>query len=107
MYGQFPSYGTYEDPDSAVCNIWPLEDGWRLQVELPEHLSDEQRVEILNWLTSYRAEIRQQHPHWLMRFSDNGHEYILDVVPADGPREAVQKVLPFIQSRQSMEADYE
>lgn len=107
MYGQFSSYGTYEDPDSAVCNIWPLEDGWRVQVELPDDLSGEQRVEILTWLSSYRAEIRQQHPYWLMRFSDNGHEYILDVVPADGPREAVRKVLPFIQSRQRMEADYE
>lgn len=107
MYGQFSSYGTYRDPDTAVCNVWPVEDGWGIQVKLPTHLSDGQRVEILNWLASYRAEIRQQHPYWLMRFSDDGHEYILDVMPADGPGEAVRNVLPFIQSRQRMEADYE
>lgn len=106
MYGQFPSYGVYGRPDAAVCNIWPVDDGWRVQVVLPRQLSKEQRVEILNWLASYRAEIRQQHPHWLMRFSDNGHEYVLDIVPADGPREALRNLLPFVQSRQGR-SDYE
>ena len=107
MHGQFSSYGVYGRPESAVCNIWTLESGWRIQVEMPRRLADEERVEILNWLASYRAEIRQQHPCWLMRFTDNGHEYILDVVPAEGPREAIRNVLPFIQSRQRVAADYD
>lgn len=106
MYGQIPSYGVYGQPDQAVCNVWPVDDGWRVQVVLPMQLSEEQRVEILDWLFAYKAEVRQQHPHWLTLFSDNGHEYILDVVQADGPRQALRKLLPFIQSRQPVGTDY-
>lgn len=107
MYRQFSSFGVYERPDYAVCNVWPVDDGWRVQVELPRQISEEERVEILNWLASYRAEIRERHPNWLTRLSDNGHEYVVDVVPADGPRDALRKLLPFIQSRQRVETDYE
>ena len=106
MYGQIPSYGVYGQPDQAVCNVWPVDDGWRVQVVLPRRLSNEQRVEILDWLFAYKAEVRQQHPYWFTLFSDNGHEFILDVVQADGPRQALRKLLPFIQSRQPVGTDY-
>ena len=62
MHEQCSSHGEYGRSDSAVCDIRPLESGWRVQVEMPRRLADEERVEILNWLASYRAEIRQPLP---------------------------------------------
>ena len=43
------------------------------------------------------AEIRQQHPYWLMSFSAADREYFLDIVPARGPKEAVVNAIPFSQ----------
>ena len=73
---------------------------------LPRRISANDRRKVLEWLASYRSEIRQRHPYWLMSFSAADREYLLDIVPAREPREAVAKAIPFSLGRQRIEASY-
>ena len=80
-------------PDSIICNVFPTDDGWRIHVRLPRRVSTRDRQEVLEWLQSYRAEVRRRNPYWVARFTDAPRELTLDFLSADDPKGGLANVL--------------
>jgi hypothetical protein len=99
MFAQSTVYAMDERSSCIEYSVFPIENGWRVQVVLPRRTSADDRRKILQWLASYRSKIRQRHPYWLMSFRATDREYLLDIAPARGPKEAVARAIPFSQEQ--------
>ncbi len=94
------SFLTPEDSDHIVYNMLPTDNGWQLQVLLPKRVPPGDRRIVLDWLQSYRNEIRSKHPYWLTMFHSTDREYTLDILPAKDPKGAIVNALRIGQELQ-------
>ena len=91
MFAQSALFPTQDNSKHIVYNMLPTENGWRLQVLLPKRVPTDDRRIVLEWIRSYRDEVRQQHPYWLTTFRGADREYTLDILPAKDPKDAIVK----------------
>ena len=55
-----------------------------MEVELPSRISASDRMAVLKWLHSYKGQVKEQNPSWLVMFKATERTYILDIVPLSG-----------------------
>ena len=44
---------------------------------------------MLEWMHGYSSEVRRQRPFWSMRLTQSRQDLTLDLLVADGPKEAI------------------
>lgn len=76
--------------NSIICNVLKLDEGWRIQVFLPQAVRASDRLALLEWLQDYTAEIRSSHPYWLVNVNLTERVYFVDVIPTEGPEELIK-----------------
>lgn len=91
MFAPFGAFPAPEESTHIVYNLSPTDKGWRLHVRLPKRVSTSDRRIVIDWIRSYRDEVRQQHPYWLTTFHGADREYTLDILPAKDPKDAIVK----------------
>lgn len=105
MYGtEFESaYASARSSNSIECNVMRIGHGWRVEVLMPRRSPRGDAQKMLQWLEDYRSEIRRQYPYWLhgIRTTDRG--YVLDIEPAESPRDVIAKAIPFLHGQQQQD----
>lgn len=71
----------HEQSDKISISATPLGDGWTVEASFPRRASDEDRVNVLNWMMAYRSNIRDAHPLWDVSFHSGRDRFRLVVTP--------------------------
>ena len=100
MFAQFRVFPAPEESTHIVCSLSPTDKGWRLHVRLPKRVSTSDRRIVIDWIRSYRDEVRQQHPYWLTTFRSTDREYTLDMLPANDAKGTINNALRIGQELQ-------
>ena len=100
MFAQSTLFPAQDNSKHIVYNMLPTENGWRLQVLLPKRVPTDDRRIVLEWIRSYRDEVRQQHPYWLTTFRSTDREYTLDMLPANDAKGTINNALRIGQELQ-------
>jgi len=78
-------------PNSIVYNVVKLDDGWKIEANLPRHVSVGDRNTVIAWFQEYRSKVRRLHPLWVADFRIREHGYELEIKPARDPRDLMEK----------------
>lgn len=97
------AYASARSGNSIECNVMRVGRGWRVEVVMPRRASRGDAQTMLQWLEDYRSEIRRQHPYWLLGIRITQRGYVLDIEPAENPRDVIAKAIPFLQSQQQQD----
>ena len=106
MFAQSTLFPTQDNSKRIVCNLSPTDKGWRLHVRLPKRVSTSDRRIVIDWIRSYRDEVRQQHPYWLTAFHGADREYTLDILPAKDPKNTIVESWRAMSESQNRGFDY-
>ena len=77
-------------PKSIVYNVEKSDQGWRIEAQIPNGTSSQDKLKVLNWFQDYRNKVRQLHPLWISRFSSSSAGYSLEIRPTHGARDLVE-----------------
>jgi hypothetical protein len=79
---QVNAYQVGSGDKSAIKVITvPSGSGWVTQVLFPKRAPSDDRTKLLNWLMSYREQIKSQYPSWDVSFRAGENTYWLIVTP--------------------------
>lgn len=81
-------YRAASNRNSAITvTTSPRDRGWVIQVKFPKRAPAEDRKKLLEWMMSYRSQIRQHHPYWYASFRTHEDGYLLKVTPVKNQRD--------------------
>ncbi len=90
-----------------VYNILATEGGWRLEAYVAPRVSPEDRITVLEWLNSYKAQVRRTHPSWIVSFrAANPYAYSLDIRRVDQKQERAAETEKLKQMWHQLAFDY-
>jgi hypothetical protein len=76
---------------AIVYNVLKVDAGWRIEAYVPRGVSTRDRKKVLHWFDSYRTQVRQQNPSWIVAFrATPPNAYFLDIWPVDEGSEATK-----------------
>lgn len=65
-------------------NVMKTSDGWKIEAQLPKHVSKSDQIKVLDWFRQYRAQVRRSNPTWTAKFEVGTNGYSLEVKPLQG-----------------------
>jgi hypothetical protein len=79
--------------DAIVYSVNKISDGWKISATLPESTSPNDRMKVIDWFHSYRAEVRRINPLWLASFRIGGsnNDYVLEIRPTGNIRQLAEE----------------
>jgi hypothetical protein len=79
--------------DAIVYSVNKIADGWKISATLPESTSPSDRVKVIDWFHSYRAEVRRTNPLWLasFRIGASNNDYVLEIRPTGNLRQLAEE----------------
>jgi hypothetical protein len=91
-----------------VYNVIPTGQGWQVQALVPDRISVDDRIKVIDWFHAYRSTVRKQYPCWLTTFHSAKQGYYLDILRTDSPRDMnAHTVDNAFSSSQQTEFDFE
>jgi hypothetical protein len=103
---QISSYQAMSRQKSAITvTTFPQDKGWVIHVAVPSKVPASDRLKVIEWIRSYRNQIKSQHPMWDASFRSGDNIYALVIKPASCEddmknlaREKADKLLGFIMN---------
>ena len=92
--------------NSIVYNVVPTSRGWQVQALVPDRISTDDRIKVIDWFHAYRSTVHRQYPFWLTTFHTADHGYFLDILKADDPREMLSHAVGTGTAWQQIELDF-
>jgi len=74
---------------SIIYNVLNTSDGWDIEISLPAHTPPSDRVKVLEWLRSYKAQVRSEHPHWSTVLLPSLDRYVLEIRRTNNDKELI------------------
>jgi hypothetical protein len=75
---------------AITYSVTKMPDGWRIQAEMPKHVSPLDRTKVLDWFHDYRSQVRRTNPFWLASFHVIDDGYALEIRPTHDVRQLAE-----------------
>ena len=91
---------------TIVYNVLHTQTGWQIQAFLPKRISPEDRVKIIDWMHSYRSEVRLKNPFWATMFYSTEYAYFLDITPNNDAKDLIAHAIDTGNTWQQLSFEY-
>lgn len=84
----FNSYLSHKNK-SIIYNVLKTDDGWNVEILLPSNIPPSDRIKILDWIRSYRVQVRAEHPLWSTVLHPSLDCYVLEIRRTNNDKELI------------------